>query len=146
MLMPISAIVRYTFRNQKGVVVKKMILALCGILMLSAGTVWGQPFPPNEAGDTMGHWHLNTRNIEATRNIFMAMGGAEVQGDNARVRFPGVLVILREQAPTGSTVGSVVNHVGFIVPNVQESVARWKAAGVPVLPGGNGRTDQAFVV
>src|SRR5882672_7286467 len=123
-----------------------MILVLCGILMLSAGMVWGQAFPPNEAGVTMGHWHLNTRNIEATRKIFMAMGGAEVQGDNARVRFPGVLVIFREQAPTGGTVGSVVNHVGFIVPNVQQSVARWKAAGVSVLPGGNGRTDQAFVV
>src|SRR5207247_10307956 len=123
-----------------------MILALCGILMLSAGTAGGQAFPPNEAGVTMGHWHLNTRNIEATRKIFMAMGGAEFPGDNARVRFPGVLVILREQAPTGGTVGSVVNHVGFIVPNVQESVARWKAAGIPVLPGNNGRTDQAFVV
>src|SRR3989475_12519139 len=123
-----------------------MILALCGILMLSAGTAWGQPFTPNDAGVTMGHWHLNTRNIEATRKIFMAMGGAEVQGDSARVRFPGVLVIFREQAPTGGTVGSVVNHVGFIVPNVQQSVARWKAAGVSVLPGGNGRTDQAFVV
>jgi len=109
--------------------------------MLSAGTAWGQPFPPNEATVTMGHWHLNVRNIEATRKIFMAMGGAEVQGDNARVRFPGVLVIFREQAPTGGTVGTVVNHVGFLVPNVQQAVARWKAAGVPVLPGGNGRTD-----
>jgi hypothetical protein len=54
---------------------------------------WGQAFPPNEAGVTMGHWHLNTRNIETTRKIFFAMGGTEVQGDNARVRFPGVLVI-----------------------------------------------------
>src|SRR5437867_10830996 len=118
-----------------------MILALCGILMLSAGTAWGQAFPPNEVGVTMGHWHLNTRNIEATRKIFMAMGGAEVQRDNVRVRFPGVLVILREQAPAGCTVGSVVNHVGFIVPNLHESVARWKAAGVPVLPRGNVRRE-----
>jgi catechol 2,3-dioxygenase-like lactoylglutathione lyase family enzyme len=39
----------------------------------------------------------------------------------------------------------VVNHVGFIVQNVQESVARWKAAGVPVQPGNNGRLDQAYV-
>src|ERR1700756_3113853 len=113
-----------------------MILAWCGILMLSAGTPRAQAFPPNEAGVTMGHWHLNVRNIEATRKIFMAVGGQEVQGDNARVRFPGMLVILREQVPTGGTVGTVVNHVGFIVPNVQESVARWKAAGVNVLPGG----------
>src|SRR5467141_115642 len=122
-----------------------MILVLCGILMLSAGMAWGQAFPPNEAGVTMGHWHLNTRNIEATRKIFLAMGGTEVQGDNARVRFPGVLVVLREQAATGGTVGSVVNHVGFVVPNVQESVAKWKAAGVPVQPGNNNRLDQAWV-
>src|SRR5215831_18566258 len=121
-----------------------MILVLCAILMLSAGTAWGQPFPPNEAGVTMGHWHLNTRNIEATRKIFMAMGAAAVQGDNARVQFPGVLVILREQAPTGGTVGSVVNHVGFIVPNVQRSVARWEAAAVAVLRGGRGRTGKAL--
>jgi catechol 2,3-dioxygenase-like lactoylglutathione lyase family enzyme len=35
--------------------------------------------------------------------------------------------------------------VGFIVNNVQERVAQWKAAGVTVLPGNNNRPDQAFV-
>jgi catechol 2,3-dioxygenase-like lactoylglutathione lyase family enzyme len=39
----------------------------------------------------------------------------------------------------------VVNHVGFIVKNVQEQVAKWKAAGVPVEPGANNRQDQAYV-
>jgi catechol 2,3-dioxygenase-like lactoylglutathione lyase family enzyme len=39
----------------------------------------------------------------------------------------------------------VVNHIGFIVDDVQKRVAEWKAAGVAVLPGGNGRLDQAFV-
>jgi catechol 2,3-dioxygenase-like lactoylglutathione lyase family enzyme len=39
----------------------------------------------------------------------------------------------------------VVNHGGFIVRNVQDSVAKWKAAGVPVQPGNNNRTDQAYV-
>ena len=38
-----------------------------------------------------------------------------------------------------------MNHVGFIVNNVQEQVAKWKAAGVAVLPGTNNRPDQAFV-
>ena len=47
--------------------------------------------------------------------------------------------------PTGGTVGSIVNHVGFVVPDVQEAVAKWKAAGVPVAPGNNGRLDQAWV-
>jgi catechol 2,3-dioxygenase-like lactoylglutathione lyase family enzyme len=129
---------------------KKLILSLL-VMCLSAGAAWAQAFQPNEAGMTMGHWHLNTRDIEANKKIFVGMGGTAVSGGNFQVvRFPGVQVILHlaqgAPPPTGGTVGSVVNHVGFIVQNVQESVARWKAAGVPVLPGNNGRTDQAFVV
>ena len=42
-------------------------------------------------------------------------------------------------------MGSVVNHVGFIVDNVQQRVAQWKAAGVAVLPGNNNNPSQAFV-
>jgi len=52
---------------------------------------------------------------------------------------------LGNTAGSGGTVGSVVNHVGFIVNNVQEQVAKWKANGVAVLPGTNNRPDQAFV-
>src|SRR5262249_15319691 len=71
-------------------------------------------------------------------------------GPLQRVTFPGVVVILNQQPgtppPVGGTVGTVVNHVGFIVKDVQGSVAKWKAAGVPVLPGNNNRLDQAYVV
>ncbi len=65
------------------------------------------------------------------------------------VSFPGVTVHLhmnQATSPTGGTVGTVIDHVGFTVQDLQEATARWKAAGVPVLPGMNGRTDQAFVV
>ena len=31
--------------------------------------------------------------------------------------------------------GTVINHVGFVVPNVAEAVAKWKRAGVAVAPG-----------
>src|SRR5262249_20768781 len=64
------------------------------------------------------------------------------------VKFPGVAVFLHQRegtpAPTGGTAGTVINHVGFLVPNVQEAIAKWKAAGVPVEPGQN-RTDQAWI-
>ena len=101
-------------------------------------------------GVTMGHWHLNSRDVEANKNIFVGMGGtASKLGELRRVTFPGVVVILNlppGAAPsTGATDGTVVNHVGFVVQNVQESVAKWKAAGVPVLPGNNNRLDQAYV-
>ena len=130
---------------------RKLISALWVMWTLAPGTAWAQAFPPNEAGVTMGHWHLNTRDVEANKKILVAMGGTAIKaGDFEVVRFPGVAVYLHlppgAPAPAGGTVGTVVNHVGFLVQNVQEATARWKAAGVPVLPGGNGRTDQAFVV
>jgi catechol 2,3-dioxygenase-like lactoylglutathione lyase family enzyme len=106
-----------------------------------------QPAPFNELGVTMGHWHINSRDVQANKKIFLAMGGVAVEGRES-VRFPGVVINLDLQgAPhaSGGSIGSVVNHVGFIVNNVQEQVAKWKAAGVPVLPGNNNRLDQAFV-
>jgi catechol 2,3-dioxygenase-like lactoylglutathione lyase family enzyme len=77
------------------------------------------------------------------------MGGKlYMPGGNPLIMFPGLYInlILGTEKGDGATLGSVVNHVGFIVDNVQQRVAQWKAAGVTVLPGGNGRLDQAFVV
>jgi hypothetical protein len=76
------------------------------------------------------------------------MGGTPVTvGAAESVRFPGVIVNLSlgNAAGAGGSQGSVVNHVGFIVNNVQEQVAKWKANGVTVLPGSNNRLDQAYV-
>jgi catechol 2,3-dioxygenase-like lactoylglutathione lyase family enzyme len=69
-------------------------------------------------------------------------------GGNPLIMFPGLYINLNlgTENGDGATVGSVVNHVGFIVDNVQQRVAQWKAAGVTVLPGGNNRLDRAFVV
>jgi catechol 2,3-dioxygenase-like lactoylglutathione lyase family enzyme len=69
-------------------------------------------------------------------------------GGNPLIMFPGIYINLNlgTEKGNGESVGSVVNHVGFIVDNVQKRVAEWKAAGVNVLPGGNNRLDQAFVV
>src|SRR5215471_15349483 len=116
---------------------------------LIAATAAAQPAPFNEIGVTMGHWHMISKDVEANKKVFLAMGGKLfMPGGNPLIMFPGVYINLNlgEEKGDGGTQGSVVNHVGFIVNNVQERVAQWKAAGVTVLPGGNGRLDQAFVV
>src|SRR4030081_3633638 len=125
-----------------------LISAVAVMACLAAGTAWAQAFPPNAQGVTMGHWHLNSRDVEANKKIFVAMGGVAVKNGNFNiVKFPGVVVFLNQGpgAPpaVGGTVGTVVNHVGFLVPNVQASVAKWKAAGVTVETGGEGRKDDA---
>ena len=116
---------------------------------LTAGTATAQPAPFNELGLTMGHWHIVSKDPEANKKIFLAMGGKLfMPGGNPLIMFPGLYINLnlQNERGDGGTVGSVVNHVGFIVNNVQERAAQWKAAGVAVLPGTNNRLDQAFVV
>src|SRR5438309_11279049 len=98
-------------------------------------------------GVTMGHWHLASKDAEANKKIFLGMGGTLLPGAAPSIQFPGMRInlTLGNAAGNGGSQGSVINHVGFIVNNVQQQVAKWKANGVAVLPGGNNRLDQAFV-
>jgi catechol 2,3-dioxygenase-like lactoylglutathione lyase family enzyme len=114
-----------------------------------AGAAFAQPAPFNDAGVTMGHWHLISKDVEANKKLFLAMGGKLfMPGGAPLIMFPGLYINLNlgMENGEGGTVGSVVNHVGFIVDDVQKRTAEWKAAGVAVLPGNDGRKDQAYVV
>lgn len=128
----------------------RLLSVLWLVSNLAAGAAFAQPYAPNDTGVTMGHWHLNSVDVEANKKIFVGMGGTYIKaGVFDVVRFPGVVVMLhlreRGSPPSGGTDGTVVNHVGFVVQNVPDAVAKWKAAGVPVQPGNNNRTDQAYV-
>src|SRR2546426_1922006 len=125
-----------------------VLVALLLVLTLTAGTAAAQQAPFNEIGVTMGHWHIASKDVEANKKLFLAMGGKLfMPGGNPLIMFPGVYINLNlgTEKGNGGTQGSVVTHVGFIVNNVQARVAQWKAAGVRVLPGNNNRPDQAFV-
>jgi len=117
---------------------------------LAAGTAASQPAAFNDIGVTMGHWHIMSKDVEANKKLFLAMGAKMYMPDgNPLMVFPGIHINIRGgggKKGDGASVGSVVNHVGFIVDDVQKRTAEWKAKGVSVLPGGNGRLDQAFVV
>jgi catechol 2,3-dioxygenase-like lactoylglutathione lyase family enzyme len=124
---------------------RALIAALFASTMATGAAV-AQYAPFNETGVTMGHWHLVSHDVAVNKKLFMGMGGRDVAA--ATVQFPGARINLNlgnEPPGKGGSIGSVVNHVGFIVNNVQARVAEWKAAGVLVLPGNNNRLDQAFV-
>ena len=131
-----------------------VVVALVLVSTLTAGRAAAQPAPFNQAGVTMGHWHIASKDVEANKKLFLAMGGKlYMPGGQPLIMFPGLYIslLLGNEKGEGGTVGSVVNHVGFIVDDVQKRVAEWKAKGVTVLPGGalpagGNRLDQAFVV
>jgi catechol 2,3-dioxygenase-like lactoylglutathione lyase family enzyme len=62
-----------------------------------------------------GHHHVAASDIEVQK------------------KFPGVLVFFRAQKPTGGTIGTTVNHIGFGVPDLRTTVNTVKAAGYTMI-------------
>ena len=52
-----------------------VLVALLFVSTLAAGTAAAQPAPVNQAGVTMGHWHIASKDVEANKKLFLAMGG-----------------------------------------------------------------------
>jgi len=122
------------------------ILALGAILPTT--TARAQLADPGSVGVTMGHVHLAVQDIEATKKFWIAVGGtpASKLGANEVVKFPGVLILIRKAMdPPAGTVGSVVNHIGFLVPNVAATRAKWQAAGLMMEPPNPANAKQIYV-
>jgi catechol 2,3-dioxygenase-like lactoylglutathione lyase family enzyme len=115
-----------------------IIRSLFALAAITVTSLPAQLVSPNSAGDAIGHIHLNVRDMEAQQRFWTAVGGTLVNNEKlAMVQFPGIYIVLRKQDSTGGTVGSRVNHFGFHVKNIEESVAKWKAAGLQVEKGNN---------
>ena len=82
-----------------------------------------------------GHHHLNVTSVEAHQKFWVgALGGTAMRiGETEAVRFPGVLVLLRQHPPAGGTKGSTVDHVGFQVRDIHQTIERVKAQGFPMI-------------
>jgi catechol 2,3-dioxygenase-like lactoylglutathione lyase family enzyme len=105
------------------------------IVLVAASTASAQLTAAAEGPIVYGHHHLNVTSIEAHKRFWVdTLGGTAIKVGTAEiVRFPNVLVFLRQQAPTGGTKGTTVNHVGFWVPSTRTMVDRLRAAGYPIV-------------
>lgn len=81
------------------------------------------------------HHHLNVPDIaEAKRFWVDTLGGtATTAGPLQMVKFPNVIIVFTQRAPTGGSKGTTVNHVGFQVPSVRKMLERIKSAGYSVV-------------
>ena len=91
--------------------------------------------PPNAAGITYGHTHLNVGDLSAHKKLFVdAFGGTLLQrGTRSLVKFPNMLIVFYERAPTGASQGSVMDHFGFKVRNLTEMRQTLTSMGLEVL-------------
>jgi catechol 2,3-dioxygenase-like lactoylglutathione lyase family enzyme len=108
----------------------KTLLAIA-VTLLVAAPASAQLSPFNAAGITYGHVHLNVTDIELAKKIFVEhFGGVAVsKGPLQAVKLPNMLVAFRQAEPTAGSQGSVVDHFGFHVKDIEAVKAKWKAAG-----------------
>jgi catechol 2,3-dioxygenase-like lactoylglutathione lyase family enzyme len=109
-------------------------LAAFLITLLLASGAFGQLATPNAAGLTYGHVHLNVSDIELHKRLWVEhFDGVVVQkGPLTAVRLPNMLVALTAQEPTGGSRGTVMDHFGFKVRDIEVFLAKWRAAGYEV--------------
>jgi predicted enzyme related to lactoylglutathione lyase len=78
--------------------------------------------------------------MEAQKKFYAdTLGGTVAKvgsGDRQQeiIKFPNVLIFFRPmQAPTGGSIGTTVNHIGFSVPDLRPVVAKIKANGFKMI-------------
>ena len=113
----------------------KLLLTAVALLLL-VSPAHAQLAVPNAAGLTYGHVHLNVSDIELHKRLWVEhFGGVVTQkGFLVAVRLPGLLVALSPTEPTGPSQGTVMDHFGFKVRNIETFLAKWRAAGYEVGP------------
>ena len=112
-----------------------MRLLLGSILVLvCVAPAHAQLAPPNAAGITYGHVHLNVKDVEVHKRLWVEhFDGVVVQkGPLVAVKLPGMLIAFRQAEPTGGSEGTVMDHFGFKVRNLAEMLKAWRAAGYQV--------------
>jgi predicted enzyme related to lactoylglutathione lyase len=113
-------------------------LLSAALILSSASAALAQLDSAKEGPIVYGHHHLNTANLAAQKKFFVdTLGGTAITiGTNNTeiIKFPNVLIFFRvNQAPTGGTRGTTVNHVGFAVPNIRQMIDRIKANGYQMI-------------
>src|SRR6185295_7621042 len=107
-----------------------LILGLLAALSLPA-QAQAQIAGPNKMGVSMGHINLLAKDADAANRFWITLGGtAGSHGPLKFVKFPGALVVVRQAEPSAPAAGSVIDHFGFSVANLRQSMDRWRAAGV----------------
>lgn len=89
---------------------------------------------PSAAGLTYGHVHLNVTDTAEHQRLWVEHFGAEVveKGPLTALKFPNMIILLRENPPTAGSRETVMDHFGFKVRNIESFLAGWRAAGFEV--------------
>ena len=89
---------------------------------------------PNAEGLTYGHVHLNVSDAALHQKLWVDLFDAEIvqKGPLTAIKFPNMIILLRENPPTVGSRETVMDHFGFKVRDIEDFLAKWRAAGYEV--------------
>jgi catechol 2,3-dioxygenase-like lactoylglutathione lyase family enzyme len=112
--------------------IASVFLLVASFMMPAAG----QLAAPNAAGVRAGHIHLYVSDVAAQQKFWATMGGVATANQRLQmIQFPGVFILLRQGDTKGGTVGSIVNHLGFVWKDLPAAKATWQSAGYKIEQG-----------
>lgn len=117
-------------------VVLVIILAFSLSTSMAMAASMVQLAAPNQKGVTMGQLYYSVRNVEANQTFWVTLGAVALRTgpEQAVLKFQGLLIFLNKGEPSGNTEGSVLNHVGFQVSNLQQIMDKVRATGYKTAP------------
>ncbi|MSO30517.1 MAG: VOC family protein [Acidobacteria bacterium] len=109
-------------------------LFVMALICLAAAHASAELGPFNTSGIAYGHVHLNVAGIELHKKLWVEhFGGVVVtKGPLTTIKFPTMLLVLTQRAPTGSSQETVMDHFGFKVRSLAETLQGWRTAGYEV--------------
>ena len=121
----------------------QFLSAFAALAVLTVSPARAELAAPNSTGISMGHIHLAVQDVEAEKKFFVMLGGTPMSnGSLQMISFPGVFILIRPGMPTAGTEGSSVNHFGFHVQSVADTVEKIKSLGLKVTQN---NPQQSFV-
>ena len=99
----------------------KSLLTAAFVLSIAA-SAHAQLSPFNAAGITYGHVHLNVKDVEVQKRLWVDhFDGVVVQKEPlTAVRLPNMLVAFLPKEPTGSSEGTEMDHLCLRVRNIEK--------------------------
>src|ERR1700730_1593360 len=104
------------------------------VLLFTATPAFAQLTTPNDHGIAIGHIHLLSRDPDAQKKIWIEGLGAQLTrtGTLEMLRLPGVFIIINKAEPSAGSVGSIADHFGLSVRDLDDTKAKLAALNVQV--------------
>ena len=110
--------------------------AVALLVVLTASSASAQLTAAKEGPIVYGHHHLAVSNVDAHKKFWVdTLGGTLItlSSGTQAIRFPNVFILMRAQAPTGGSKGTSVNHIGFSVPDLAQTLTTIRAGGYRIV-------------